>query len=56
MSFLTRTILLLIATSSAFAQLDSFTLHSKYGVPLDRVRNRPSALHERRNPGRLLRR
>jgi hypothetical protein len=32
----TSTILLLIAASPAFAQLDSFTLHSKYGAPLDR--------------------
>jgi hypothetical protein len=36
MKFRTSTILLLIAASSAFAQLDSFTLHSKYGAPLDR--------------------
>jgi hypothetical protein len=36
MKFLTGTILALIAPSSAFAQLDSFVLHSKYGTPLDR--------------------
>lgn len=36
MRFLTSTMFLLIAAPSAFAQLDSFTLHSKYGVPLDR--------------------
>ena len=36
MKFLTGTALLLIGASSAFAQLDSFTLHSKYGAPLER--------------------
>jgi len=36
MRFLTNTSFLLIAASSAFAQLDSFTLHSKYGTPIDR--------------------
>ena len=36
MKFLTSAIFFLIATSSAFAQLDSFSLHSKYGAPLDR--------------------
>jgi hypothetical protein len=35
MRFLT-TMLFLIAAPSAFAQLDSFTLHSKYGPPLER--------------------
>ena len=46
MKFLTRTTFLLIASSSAFAQLDSFTLHSKYGVPLDRVAEAGQALRE----------
>jgi hypothetical protein len=36
MKFLTSTIFFLITASSAFAQLDSFTLHAKYGAPLDR--------------------
>jgi hypothetical protein len=36
MKFLTGTILLFVTASSAFAQLDSFVLHSKYGAPLDR--------------------
>jgi len=36
MRFLSGTILMLIAAPSALAQLDSFTLHSKYGAPLDR--------------------
>jgi hypothetical protein len=36
MRVLTSTAVLLFAASSAFAQLDSFTLHSKYGASLDR--------------------
>jgi hypothetical protein len=36
MKSLIGTALSLIAASSAFAQLDSFTLHSKYGPPLER--------------------
>jgi hypothetical protein len=36
MRFLASTILLLVAASSAFAQIDAFSLRSKYGAPLDR--------------------
>lgn len=36
MRFLTSTILLLVAASSAFAQIDATALRSKYGAPLDR--------------------
>jgi hypothetical protein len=36
MRFLASTILSLVATSSAFAQIDAFSLRSKYGPPLDR--------------------
>jgi|SRR5665213_1669882 len=36
MNFAIRFAVLLIVTSSAFAQIDTFNLRSKYGAPLDR--------------------
>ena len=36
MNFAIRFAVLLVAASSAFAQIDTFNLRSKYGIPLDR--------------------